>query len=279
MKRLQVLKFISYCGLILISLDQSIAQTINDNYIKTYKALIPISGDLSTINDKTKVQETIEYFDGLGRQLQSIARQGSPLGYDIVSISVYDAYGRKTKSYLPYASTTTDGNLKSTALTDQAAFYQNLVGADGASAFSVQMLENSELGRLLKQSAPGGAWQPGDLDPYSLGDHTVKKRQEVNAGDEIYAFTYNAGTGIISRASGAAGSYAANQLSASKTIDENQNEVIEYMDKEGRTVCKKVQVSGSGASKVFASTYYVYDDLGNLAVVLPPEAVTRFTQP
>jgi hypothetical protein len=138
------------------------------------------------------------------------------------------------------------------------------------------MLENSELGRLLKQGAPGNAWQPVGTDPYNLNDHTIKKRQEVNATDEVYLFIYDSNTGMISRPTGAAGSYTASRLSANKTIYEQQNEVIEYVDKEGRTICKKVQVSGSGASKVYASTYYVYDDLGNLAVVLPPEALSRF---
>jgi hypothetical protein len=67
--------------------------------------------------------------------------------------------------------------------------------------------------------------------------------------------------------------YARNMLYANKTYDEHKNEVIEYVDKEGRTVCKKVQYDKVNGVIQHASTYYLYDEFGNLVVVLPPEAV------
>jgi hypothetical protein len=50
------------------------------------------------------------------------------------------------------------------------------------------------------------------------------------------------------------------------------------VDKLGHTVCKKVQSGTTGGLPVYVSTYYVYNDIGNLAVVLPPEAVNTITQ-
>ena len=62
-----------------------------------------------------------------------------------------------------------------------------------------------------------------------------------------------------------------NQLTANKILDEQNNAIIEFVDKQNRTLLKRVM---KGTERV--DTYYLYDDLGNLAIVLPPEAVTKF---
>src|SRR5690606_29166809 len=58
--------------------------------------------------------------------------------------------------------------------------------------------------------------------------------------------------------------------------------VIEYKDKQGRVVLKRVQaVEGTPTvppplnDTNYASTYYVYDDFGNLVCVIPPEATRQ----
>lgn len=85
--------------------------------------------------------------------------------------------------------------------------------------------------------------------------------------------------GMVSAGSVAAPTYyAPNQLTKTKTKDEEGNEVIEYTDKQGRVVLKRVQaVAGTPAvtDTNYASTYYVYDDLGQLVYVIPPEATKR----
>ena len=59
------------------------------------------------------------------------------------------------------------------------------------------------------------------------------------------------------------------QLIVNETIDEHKNKTLEFVNKEGQVVLKKVQESDNS----FLSTYYVYDDFGNLRYVLPPKAV------
>src|SRR5262245_8532186 len=60
--------------------------------------------------------QTTQYFDGLGRPLQTVVRQGSkPTGQpatDMVSPVYYDALGRETLKYLPYSSTENNGLFK-----------------------------------------------------------------------------------------------------------------------------------------------------------------------
>lgn len=250
------------------------AQTTNDNYIKVYKASKGITGDLSTVNDKNLVTESIEYYDGLGRPLQSVAKQGSRLGYDIVTFSIYDSYGRKTTNYLPYVANSVDGAVKASPLASQTLFYQNQFGVGlDHKAYSIQLLENSELNRILKAGAPGIPWQP-NTDPYSLVDNSVKKRTEFNGSNEVYLFTYDPATGqAILNPTPSLQYYSPNQLYANKSYDEHNNEVIEYTDKEGRTVCKKVYLKTENNVRKYANTHYIYDDLDNLVVVLPPEAL------
>lgn len=70
-----------------------------------------------------------------------------------------------------------------------------------------------------------------------------------------------------------AGNYGASQLYLTITKDENWSSgksgtTEEYKDKEDHVVLKRVWESES----VSLSTYYVYDDLGNLSFVLPPKA-------
>jgi hypothetical protein len=220
-----------------------------------------------------------EYQDGLGRTTQSVLTGQSPLQKDIVAPVVYDAQGRVSKSYLPYVSTASDGGKKANDITsgtgyagsEQYLFYQNTSKvAPSTAPYTSTLYEPGPLGRVTEQGATGADWQPG-------GNHTLKKRYEVNAANEICLFAYNANTGLVSLATGDPGFYGAGQLMVSKTTDENGNEVIEYVDKIGHTVCKKVQYDVVNSVKQYTNTYYLYDDSGNLVVVLPPEAVKGFT--
>jgi len=244
----------------------AVAQTTN-NSTKSYKALVPNTTDLSTVDNKSQVSEAVVYYDGLGREQQSVAKQQSPAGKDVVSFSTYDGYGRKTVSHLPYISSETNGNLKDNPATDQSTFYQSIFGPiDGAAAHSDQVLENSTLGRLREQGSEGAAWQIGT-------SNTQKKEYIMNVADEVLMFNYNTTNGEVSVAPGAASYYPANKLLCDKTIDPLQNDVREFMDKDGRTVCKQVKI----ATDVYASTYYLYDPQGNLVVVIPPEGVKSIT--
>lgn len=237
------------------------AQSPTTNYVKVYKAQTPLAGDLSTHTAKEDVSVTIVYYDGLGREIQSISKQGSPLGKDIVSFSKYDDFGKKTVNYLPYVANQTTGAIVSDPLAAQLSFFQNMFGStDGAKAFAKSILELSELSRPLELGAVGDAWQPE-------GDRTVTKEYLINGASDVLHFSYDLATNTIRKDD----YYDTYSLTCTKTKDEDQNDVLEYVDKEGHTVCKKVKAPGG----VYACTYYVYDDFGQLVVVLPPEAIKQ----
>ncbi len=283
-----ILKFtgIGCNGTVSLSREITVHPTLeaDENRVRAFTAqeAMDIPAQLSaSMTDKTKVNTVTNYVDGLGRPIQNVNHLASPAGSDIIELKRYDQYGRESAKYLPFVAAT-NFSYNSLAVQDQLNYYSSGANkiAQDAMPIAITQYEASPVNKVLKQGAPGQAWQPVNADPYDQNDHTVTRAYDFNNASEIVFFIYDRPTGqFTAKENNIIKYYPANALSATITSDESRKEVIEYTDKQGRVVCKKVQVSGSGASKVYASTYYVYDDLGNLAVVLPPEAVTRFTQP
>jgi hypothetical protein len=228
------------------------------NYLRTREILSPDYTDPNALNqssDINTVKTTTQYFDGLGRPVQTVAQQNSPSGNDNVTLTTYDDFGREIIHYLPFSSSSSDGNFNTQPITDTNNFNKILYPSENFLHGKTDY-EPSPLNRPINNYAPGNSWVGSSR---GVGQHF---------------FTYDNSSGLVSMASGS-GYYGAGKLTIKKTTDEHQNELIEYVDKEGHTVCKKVQSGGTDpqGNKLYASTYYIYDDLGNLVVVLPPEAI------
>ena len=71
------------------------------------------------------------------------------------------------------------------------------------------------------------------------------------------------------------GTYSANSLWVESVDDEDNLRTFTFTDKNGRVILKKVQVGATAGLAIgdWLWTYYVYDDLGNLRVVIPPKAI------
>jgi Domain of unknown function (DUF6443)/PKD-like domain len=225
------------------------------------------------------VSQQVEYIDGLGRPMQTVVTEGSPTKKDVIRPNVYDAFGRSYKEFLPvttgntgaYQNVITTGDVYSP--TGTSNFYSGgapKVAEDNA-PYSKSIYDGSPLNRVTKRGSPGTDWQPEGNNSVQL-DY-LYNNSIANDPLSVYLFKYNQAGGTITRATLLDGYYPDNSLMATKTTDEDNNHVIEFTDKEGRVVCRKVWVTGT----TYASTYYIFDDFGNLAVVLPPEAVTRIT--
>jgi RHS repeat-associated protein len=243
------------------------------NFVATYTARIPGIGDLGG-RPVSEVNQQVQYIDGLGRVSQTIATKASPAQRDIVAPVVYDDMGRESKRYLPYAATTgtSNGSFKSAALSDQASFYDNPatwnapgVTAIAASnhAYSESRFEISPLARVLETAAPGASWKMGaghtpDLSYGTNGSSEVKRWVPAGTGAEVPSGSFY---------------YDPGELYKTTSSDENSHQVIEYKNKDGQVVEKRVQ----GPSSSWMITSYVYDDFGNLTFVIPPGVtVTTF---
>jgi RHS repeat-associated protein len=224
-----------------------------------------------------EVNQVVQYFDGLGRPIQTIKTLASPNKNDIVIPQKYDSWGRESRKYLPYTSPLAPGAFKSNALneddayaeSEQFRFYQQTYAvARDEKPYSASLFEASSLDRVLKQGAVGKAWQPHAME---TEDHSIEKVYSFNGHNDVLLIKYNTSTGMIAFDPNLF--YTDNELYASKTIDEHNHEMIEYTDKEGKTLLKRVQYGDLRGVNAYAETYYVYDDLGNLMVILPPEGV------
>lgn len=258
---------------------------VNKNYIITNQLQFATS-DANRVNviPIDSLSQSISYMDGLGRPLQTVVTRNSPSKYDVVQPTAYDDFGREPIKYLPYVSSQTDGNFKVSPVgagtyagSPHSNYYSNGTAdkvKDDSQPFAVTSFEASPLNRVLKQGAPGAIWQPDASSFASPTDRTIAYSYEFNAANEVLKWTYTAPTasyplGLVNASTGATPVYySINQLFKTRMKDEHHNEVIEFKNKQGQVILKKVQ----GPTE-YAQTYYIYDDLNNLACVLPPEAV------
>ena len=283
--------------------DCQLLQTVPTNtlnYIMTSVPRIPGYIPQSNGYSACDVMQTIQYFDGLGRPAQTVQVNGSPLNKDLVQPFAFDASGRETIKYLLYAAPTSDGSFKTDALLPGAGvanfyFPSGSTGTQQANGivinqapYNTTVYELSDLNRVTELGSAGLPWQPV---PGASTGHTVRMTYKMNntipiASDttnssivSLYTVSINSSdqSRTLVRGTGSAANYLAGQLYI--TVSRNENlpgsgrggTVEEYKDNEGHIVLKRNFIySGSPATLQILSTYYVYDDMGNLAFVLPP---------
>lgn len=223
-------------------------------------------------------QRQVTYYDGLGRPLQMVDVQASPLGRDVVTPVAYDGLGRAPLTYLPYAISG-GGGYQANAITQQQAFYQTTGGkvATDPVPRAVAEYEPAPLNRIIRQGAPGTAWQPDGTVAWSSQDHTVKTQWRTNQTGEVRLWACTARK-VVS----AVGHYAAGELRVTETKDENGHLSVTYQDKQGKVVQRKIQEAATVNTIELAGflvTQYVYDDYGRLRVVIQPEGTRQLPTP
>ncbi|HMH20166.1 MAG TPA: DUF6443 domain-containing protein [Puia sp.] len=237
------------------------------NYIRIRTLSKPNITDTTAaglLTSPVDVQQMTTYFDGIGRPIQSVERQGSPLQHDIVSVNMYDPFGREPVKYIPYAASASDGNFKPYALVDQNAF--NTAQFPGEQYyFQNQNFEASPLSRILNANPAGISWAGSNRG-------TTLQSMVNTSADSVQVWTIATPARSIPVS---AGVYAPGQLYKNVSADEASHQVIEYKDMLGHVVLKKIQLSGTpGSAHVgWLNTYYVYDYLNNLRFVMQPTAV------
>ena len=221
---------------------------------------------LTSPND---VKQTTQYFDGLGRMVQTVAMQASPLQKDIVDFNVYDVFGREMFKYLPYVASSTDGNYKPTFQGDQYSFNTTQF-PDETFYYNQTNFETSPLNRVTTTYAPGTNWLGA-----SRGQTTQYLLNTLDDNVKIWSISLTAG----SLPTVAANPYGDGLLYKTVSTDEANHSVIEYKDMEGHIVLKKVQLADVPGNNTtdWLCTYYVYDLFGNLRFVIPPRAIQLTT--
>ena len=218
-------------------------QSQDQNYIRT-RTMTNEAG--------TEYIETIQYFDGLGRPVETVQKGITPNKADLVSLLEYDAFGRESNAWLPGVAAGNNGAF----IADPKAKIKASYGND-TNPYARTDYEASPLNRPEKQFGPGQNWHANGKG--------VKTEYLTNAtSGELSCACYGiTSDGKLKKT----GNYGAGQLYVVKTTDEDGCVSYEFTDKLGQVVLTR-QMSGANPH----NTYYVYDDFGKKRFVLSPSA-------
>lgn len=251
------------------------SQWEDKNYVKEYE--VNVSGvstwtavDQLTIGPKL---ENTTYLDGLGRGTQKISRETATpdnpnnLWGDMVQFAQYDAYGRQPVQYLPYTTTSQSGKYKTNPVTEQAQYYSSVYNE--SFAYTQISFDNSPLHRVTTIKQPGISWNasPGRSAVYDLNTSADDVR--------VFSIDYIQGNPPVYK-----GVYPEKTLYKMITADENGKLVVEYTDRFGKLILRKVQLDDNPAGPYdgWICTYNVYDDFGMLRYQVQPEGVKYLSQ-
>ena len=202
---------------------------------------------------QAKYVSDIVYTDGFGREWQRIQVGASPAnGADLVTPYAYGTLGKVEREYLPFAKSGNNGTFDADMYLPER--WNSYGVEEQAYAFTETAYEASPLMRTASVTGAGKAW-------HTAGKSTTTE-YGTNADGEVKLYRV-AADGTLT----ASGSYAAGTLETTATTDEDGHRTCNYTNAEGRTV---LAVASGGEERL--ETYYVYDGLGRLCHVLPPEA-------
>ncbi|MCW3074641.1 MAG: repeat-associated core domain protein [Flaviaesturariibacter sp.] len=263
----------TYSNVLEFTTQYQTADYENRNYIREHVVLTRgvdtwEAADVLAIDKKA---QTTTYLDGLSRPVQKVGKgthynEQTGQWWDMVQNIDYQAGGQVTKSLLPYPSTENLGKFKSNAATDQIAYYTS--NFSDVNAFAKVEYDGSPLNRVKKAFSPGDSWGgsnkgvAGDVEPYTTSEGVKRLTIGFNAGDLPQVKP----------------AYPSLWLTKYVGKDEKDKRVITYTDKSGQVILKKVQLADDvnlTPTQGWLSTYYVYDDLGQLRVTITPKAVTE----
>jgi hypothetical protein len=227
------------------------------------------------------IRQITQYMDGLGRPLQTVIKRGcmvtgsSPL--DLVAPMLYDEFGRGQYSYLPFVANTTGGNtsvnngkFKLNPVQQDSSFNKDQF-SDENWYYSQTVFENSPVEQVQKKMAPGNNW---------IGSsRSIESKYWINTNEDsvriwtVIDISNDFGTYASSSV------YAPGNLFKRSIVNESNNQVIEFIDKDGKLILKKIQLSAlpdTGLGKGhhgWLCTYFIYDKLKQLRAVVQPKGV------
>ncbi len=202
-----------------------------DNYVKTSQ-MLDTSGGSSIIS--------IQYYDGLGRPVETISGGQNTVGAFLNSVSCYDALDNVSRTWLPVAQSDSSFMALGSIPSLSSVTYRGDTHAYCDCTYDVA-------GRILRTSMPGnGCTNKGVTMEYTTNQpaDSVKKYAINNLTAPPY--------------------YAAGALKCETVIDEDSLRSQTFTDIRGLVILERK------GTQPHIDTYYVYNDLGQLRYVLSP---------
>lgn len=269
------------------------------SFVRTWNATAPEQDPNILMTKPLKdVKQTTKYLDGLGRPLQTVIKQGSMLtgntAIDMVIPVEYDEFDKERYKYLPFAANNTggntsinDGEFKLNPFQQQSVFMGAQYGAQNESFFySKTNFEASPLNTIIDTYAPGINWMGSEanIEPQRRNVQTKYFNNTVIDEVRIWTVTNSPNIGQFGTYNSPS-AYLHGELSKSLTVDEHKKQAIEFKDKDGKIILKKIQLTattddGTGSGHAgWLCTYYIYDDFDNLRAIIQPEGVKLLQLP
>ena len=212
----------------------ALVQTAAQNYVMTE----------TFIDSNNNSIAAIDYYDGLGRPVQSVVTgSNTSTGYEY-RLQSYDYVDRIAKQFI-----TAYGN-GTPEFKDSANLSWLYSDVDKSTRY-----QYDGLGRVTTKRGPGNLWRNGN--------HYNQTAYRINSVGEVRLFSISGNS--LKQTNNA--SHAQGTLTKDVYDDENGNEMRVYKDLYDRVVLER-RINDNTAY----DTYYVYDNLGNLRYVLPPMA-------
>lgn len=241
-------------------LAKSLVASPDQNFVRTESILKSgVTTEAQVIGlSATDKQTTFDYMDGIGRSIQSTVVAASPGQKDVVQPAFYDALGRPSRNYLPFAANRSNGAYSSSAIAEQSSFYNNPNDkiTDDSKPYGEVTYDNSPLNRINQGKAVGSAWNAKPTtNTLRINDVNFSIRQwDVVGGLPVSTAIYPNGS-----------------LTITESINEEGIVSRSYSDFLGRVILKEAQTTEGR----WAQTYYVYGINGSLLFIIPPAAVTN----
>lgn len=249
-----------------VSLARGNDTRLMEEYSSSFDSLATASGRPWTRTNKWRtaasVTSGITWCNGFGLPAQECAIGASPSGKDIIHPIVYDSLLRAdSKVMLPYEAGSSGGSFHADALAEQSAYYIAKYGAlQGARAWYENEYDRSPGARVIKERLPGS-------------DSFSQTRFLSNGENEVRMISFDEdnwptrGEGSLNTLSW----YPSASLYCLEEKSKDGDVVKTYTDGRGRTILVR-QNHRSGDPYLYLDTYYVYDKMGRLRLVLPPKA-------
>lgn len=214
------------------------------NYVRT---------NLYTDELGQKVRSTINYFDGLGRPWQTVrVNAGNDEEHPhLAEKTDYDAAGRPFLTWLPF---------RTSSLLPQVETPLDSLYSD-SKPYSFIEYDGSPLDRPIAEYGPGADWHAsGKAVRHAIYTNDVSTTLRCVE----YTLNWVSDTTVVINRNRTIPSAT---LSVESVKDEDGLELLTFKDLYGQTILERRHpVSGENLD-----TYYIYDGLGHLSAVLPPE--------
>lgn len=244
MKKIYILLFV-----LMFAHLELLAQSKDRNYIKT---VIP-QREMESISQAggSNSLVTVQYFDGLGKPVQTSEVGITPNRNDQTTLTEYDDFGKEKRKWLPTDITGSNGPYVDVNTVKAHA----KLTYDDDFPYIQYTYESSPLQRGIGTTGPGADW--------FNANKSITVNPQAKIGSDIRKYV------VKNEKLQCVGYYSSNELQAVTTCDEDGHESTEYYDVRKNKVLLAKSANPSNHSND-NRTYFVYDHRNNLCYVLPP---------